>query len=145
MAEDTTDQQEPETSAEAETSVAEQAGSTGADTSAPPGAAEERQESGTKGMLREAIQKVMDAIEHHEREARMHLQQAAALRKELRESFAFVHEGGAKGKFLPAAESKAAKAAEPDAAASQDAEPARRLRRVRRKKKRGAARGKEEK
>ena len=49
-------------------------------------------ESTTKGMLREAIQKVMKEIEHHEREAKRHLQQAKALRKDLRDSFAFLQE-----------------------------------------------------
>ena len=53
-------------------------------------------ESNTKGMLREAIQKVMGEIEFHEREAKNHLQQAEELRKDLRESFAFLltQEGG---------------------------------------------------
>jgi hypothetical protein len=53
-------------------------------------------ESRTKGMLREAIQKVMGEIEYHEREAKNHLQLAEELRKDLRESFAFLltQEGG---------------------------------------------------
>jgi hypothetical protein len=51
-----------------------------------------QEESSTKGMLREAIQKVMEEIEHHEREAKKHLQQAKALRKDLRDSFAFLQE-----------------------------------------------------
>jgi hypothetical protein len=38
-------------------------------------------------MLQEAIQKVMDEIEHHEQEARRHLQLAEDLRKELQEGF----------------------------------------------------------
>src|SRR5438067_2491668 len=56
------------------------------------GAAQGRPESSTKGMLREAIQKVMKEIEHHEREAKKHLQHAKALRKDLRDSFAFLQE-----------------------------------------------------
>src|SRR5436305_2039710 len=57
-----------------------------------PGAAESPQESSTKGMLREAIHKVMEEIDHHEREAKRHLAQARALRKDLRESFSFLQE-----------------------------------------------------
>jgi hypothetical protein len=56
------------------------------------------QESSTKGMLREAIQKVMEEISYHEQEARKHMQQAEALRKDLRESFAFLQEREGKGK-----------------------------------------------
>jgi hypothetical protein len=52
--------------------------------------------SGARGILREAIQKVMEEIEHHEREARKHLAQAAELRKALRESISFLHEEGEK-------------------------------------------------
>jgi hypothetical protein len=62
------------------------------ETPTQPGTAEGQQESGTKGMLREAIRKVMEEIEHHEREAKRHLQQAKALRKDLRDSFAFLQE-----------------------------------------------------
>jgi hypothetical protein len=49
-------------------------------------------DSSAKGMLRQAIQKVMEQIEFHEREAKKHLQQAKALRKDLRDSFAFLQE-----------------------------------------------------
>ncbi len=62
-----------------------------------PGAAappEEQAESSAKGVLREAIQKVMTEIAYHEREAQRHLQQAEELRKDLRESFAFMLEQG---------------------------------------------------
>ncbi len=67
-------------------------------------------ESSTKGMLREAIQKVMSEIEYHEREARNHLQQAEELRKDLRESFAFLltQEGGAAPGDSPPEEQPAA-------------------------------------
>jgi hypothetical protein len=43
-------------------------------------------------MLREAIQKVMEEIEFHEREAKHHLQLAEELRNDLRDSFAFLQE-----------------------------------------------------
>jgi hypothetical protein len=43
-------------------------------------------------MLRKAIQNVMGEIEYHEREAQKHLQQAAELRKELRDSLRFLQE-----------------------------------------------------
>ncbi len=59
----------------------------GAPTNDPP-----QDESSTKGMLRDVIHKVMEEIEHHEREAKKHTQKAAELRRELRESFAFVQE-----------------------------------------------------
>jgi hypothetical protein len=54
-------------------------------------------ESKTQSILREAIQKVMEEIEFHEKEARKHRQQAEALRKELRESVAFLRLQGEKG------------------------------------------------
>ena len=54
------------------------------------------EEGGARGILREAIQKVMHEIEHHEKEARHHLQQAAELRKALRESISFLNEQGEK-------------------------------------------------
>jgi hypothetical protein len=55
-------------------------------------------ESRTRGMLRDAIKKVMAEITHHENEAKKHKQQAEELRRELRESFAFVQLGRDKGK-----------------------------------------------
>jgi hypothetical protein len=51
-------------------------------------------DSRTRGMLRDAIQKVMDEIERHENEAKKHLQQARDLRRELQESFAFAQKEG---------------------------------------------------
>jgi hypothetical protein len=54
------------------------------------------EESGARGMLREAILKVMEEIEQHEREAKLHLQKATELRKALRESISFLHEEGEK-------------------------------------------------
>jgi hypothetical protein len=59
----------------------------GAPTNDPPS-----DESSTKGMLRDVIHKVMEEIEHHEREAKKHTQKAGELRRDLRESFAFVQE-----------------------------------------------------
>src|SRR6266700_275895 len=59
----------------------------GAPTNEPP-----PDESSTKGMLRDVIHKVMEEIEHHEREAKKHTQKAAELRRDLRESFAFVQD-----------------------------------------------------
>lgn len=56
---------------------------------------EGQEESSAKGVLREAIQKVMTEIAYHEREAQRHLQLAQELRKDLRESFAFMVEQGA--------------------------------------------------
>ena len=52
------------------------------------------QSSATRGMLRDAIQKVVTEIAFHESEASKHLKQAADLRKDLRESFAFVQDRG---------------------------------------------------
>jgi len=67
-------------------------------------------ETGTRAALREAIQKVMDEIEHHEREAKRHLQQAQELRKELRESVAFLQAGGQPAKPAKPAETAEASA-----------------------------------
>ncbi len=65
-------------------------------------------EGGTRAVLRDAIQKVMDEIEHHEREAKRHLQQAQDLRRELRDSVAFLQAGGQVAKTADSA-----KASEP--------------------------------
>jgi hypothetical protein len=62
-----------------------------------PEQAQEQPGAGAKGILQVAIRKVMQEIEHHENEAGKHLQPAAELRKELRESIAFLHEQGEKG------------------------------------------------
>jgi len=82
----------------------------------PPPAAEGGSESETGRMLREAIQKVMEQIDSHEREAKKHLQQAAELRKDLRESIAFLAEQGERpsGKklALPSANERRAVSAE---------------------------------
>jgi hypothetical protein len=56
--------------------------------------AEAPRESGTKSMLREAIQKVRDEIAYHLNEANKHMQQVEALRKDLRECSAFFRSGG---------------------------------------------------
>ena len=53
-------------------------------------------ESKARGMLRDVIHRVMQEIEHHETEARRHLQQAAELRKDLRDSIAFLQAEGEK-------------------------------------------------
>ncbi len=47
-------------------------------------------EGTVRGVLQEAIQKVMAEIEHHEQEAKRHLQQAEDLRRELQEGFRIV-------------------------------------------------------
>ena len=49
-------------------------------------------------MLREAIRKVMKEIEFHEKESQQHLHQAAALRKDLRDSFSFLRDQEGRGK-----------------------------------------------
>jgi hypothetical protein len=51
-------------------------------------------ESKTRGILRDAIRKVMEEIEHHEAEGKRHFQLAADLRKDLRESIRFLQEQG---------------------------------------------------
>lgn len=71
----------------------------------------EQQEGGAKGMLRDAIQKVMEEIRLHEKEAQKHMQQANALRRELRDSFAFMQEQKAKAKAAQAPEETGAGAA----------------------------------
>jgi hypothetical protein len=55
-------------------------------------AADEHMESRTREMLRKAIENVMSEIDYHEVEAQKHLQQAAELRKELRDSLRFLQE-----------------------------------------------------
>ncbi len=60
--------------------------------------AEPEAESDTGRMLREAINKVMAQINHHQREAKKHLQRAEELRKDLRESFAFLQDQKSKEK-----------------------------------------------
>jgi type I site-specific restriction endonuclease len=62
-----------------------------------PAAAEPR-ETGTGRILREAIHRVMDEIEHHKKEAQKHLQQVEELKRDLRESFACFPEQQITGK-----------------------------------------------
>ena len=57
---------------------------------------------GAAGVLRDAIQKVTEEIEQHEREAKRHSQQAKDLRAELRESFSFLLGQGGKEKAAAA-------------------------------------------
>jgi predicted nucleic acid-binding Zn-ribbon protein len=59
--------------------------------------------SATRAALQDAIRKVMDKIEHHEREAQHHLQQAAALRKDLRESMSYLQQEAKKVTPSPSA------------------------------------------
>jgi hypothetical protein len=66
-------------------------------------------------MLREAIQKIMEEIEFHEREAKKHLHQAEELRNELRDSFAFLQERKGKAPVEVTMKDQPIKAAEPDA------------------------------
>src|SRR5438105_420586 len=47
-------------------------------------------ETTVRGILRDAIQKLMNEVEHHEQAAKRHLQQADDLRKELQDSFKIV-------------------------------------------------------
>src|SRR5258707_6256734 len=89
----------------------------GAPTNDPP-----QDESSTKGMLRDVIHKVMEEIEHHEREAKKHTQKAAELRRDLRESFAFVQE--AKRSDGKPARAEEDKPAEPSAKAKSKDTPA---------------------
>jgi hypothetical protein len=49
-------------------------------------------DGGAKEMLKGAITKVMEEISHHEKEARRHVKQAESLKRDLRESFAFLQE-----------------------------------------------------
>jgi hypothetical protein len=109
----------------------------------PSGPETEAAESRTRGMLREAIQKVMDEIAHHEREAEKHLQQAAELRKDLRESFAFLRERGKSEKppETVAPRPSLTVEAEPQEPAATPPAPSRR-RRGRKKKKSAAGKGK---
>jgi hypothetical protein len=76
-------------------------------------AAAGHEQGSARGILRGAIQKVMEEIEHHERQARHHLQQAAELRKALKDSISFLHEQGEK-KATPSA-AKAARSDKPGA------------------------------
>jgi hypothetical protein len=80
-----------------------------------PGTGKDEQESSTRGMLREAIQKVMEKIEFHEREAKMHLHQAEELRNELRDSFAFLQERKGKAPVEVIKVDQVIKRAEPEA------------------------------
>jgi hypothetical protein len=77
---------------------AEDAGSATAEGEKATGAeaVERSPESKTQGILRDAIRRVMEEIERHEIEAKAHLQQAADLRKDLRESIAFLQKQGEK-------------------------------------------------
>jgi hypothetical protein len=49
-------------------------------------------DGGAKEMLKGAITKVMEEISHHEKEARRHVKQAESLKRDLRDSFAFLQE-----------------------------------------------------
>jgi hypothetical protein len=74
-------------------------------------------ESPTRGMLREAIEKVKAEIAHHENEAQKHLKLAEQLRKDLRDCFAFFRQWG-KEPSAPAVESGGPPAAAPASAAA---------------------------
>jgi hypothetical protein len=71
-------------------------------------------ESEAQAMLRGAIAKVMKEIEHHEAEAQRHSHLAAALRKDLRDSIAFLRKQGEQ-KETPAVPGHAAGVGEPAA------------------------------
>jgi hypothetical protein len=98
MAEESPSQTVATGSESAAAAAAEPPKAAGQEVPTQPGTAEAPHESSTKGMLREAILKVMEEIEYHEREAKKHLQQAEALRNDLRDSFAFLQERGGAGK-----------------------------------------------
>lgn len=99
--------------AEQTTTAAEAGPGTAGHNSTAKPATDEHLESRTREMLRKAIQNVMGEIEYHEVEAQKHLQQAAELRKELRDSLRFlqeqarkaqpsvVHEESSSGNFEP--------------------------------------------
>jgi hypothetical protein len=98
-------------------------------------------EGGAKEILKDAITKVMEEISHHEKEAKRHVKQAESLKRDLRESFAFLQEKRAakhRGDTTPDTTSNAS---EPAAASAADAttpsigRSARRKRRGRRGKK----------
>jgi hypothetical protein len=79
--------------------AAEESSSTnGQEESASAEAAPEPPESHTKSVLRQAIEKVMEEITQHEKEAQKHMQRANALRRELRESVAFLQDQGSRAK-----------------------------------------------
>jgi hypothetical protein len=103
-----------------------------AEASAPP-------ETNAKGMLRDAIHKVMEEIELHEREAKRHLQLADTLRKELRDSVKFMIEQkdgmtarAASAKDRP---SKTTESSQPESATASAVEKRPRPRKKRRRKK----------
>jgi hypothetical protein len=101
-------------------------------------------ESPTKNVLREAIDKVKAEIAHHESEAQQHMQQAEALRKDLRECFRFLQSGGREGLSEPASERPAASPGEPaPLARPREASAAPRQHRSRGKKKRAGRRSRE--
>jgi hypothetical protein len=77
-----------------------------------PAVAEGPRESATQSVLREAIDKVRAEIAFHESEAQKHLQQAEALRQDLRECYAFLRSGGKEGQAEAAAEPPAVKHAD---------------------------------
>jgi hypothetical protein len=100
-------------------------------------------ESRSKGLLRDAIQKVMEEIEYHEREAKKHLQMAEALRIDLRDSFSFLQERGEKARpSTPLAQGRSAEAAGPDAGTPARDSAVPRQQRGRPRKKPGAGKGK---
>ncbi len=79
-------------------------------TAHPPRRDEAHHETSARGILKDAIQKVMEEIEYHEREAQKHRQQAEALKRDLRESFAFMQEQKGRGKPIEAPAEKATEA-----------------------------------
>src|SRR4029077_6926689 len=83
-------------------------------------------ESSAKGVLRDAITKVMEEIQLHEKEARRHLKLAEALKRDLRESFAFLQErgGGRRGAEAPAGNAASSSASEPAAEKAAEASTA---------------------
>jgi hypothetical protein len=108
----------------------------------PPHAAERQPDSSTKGMLREAIQKVMEEIAYHEREAKRHMQQADALRRDLRDSFSFLQERRGEAKPAPVpVEAQSARDADKDTKGKKAVSAASRHHAVKAKKKPAAGKG----
>jgi hypothetical protein len=115
---------------------AAEAGSTteGHETPAQTAVPAEQRESRTREMLREAIQNVMREIAYHEDDAQKHLQQAAELRRELRDSLRFLQEQARKAQpSVVNEDSPSAKNFEPSAVKERPA--ANRPRRTSKKKK----------
>jgi hypothetical protein len=79
-------------------------------------------EGNARNLLREAIEKVTAEIAYHDSEAQKHRRQAEELRKELRETYAFLQSGGKKEPTAAAQEARPSSGSEPGT--SEAAKPA---------------------